>query len=96
MKIDGVNGRGGPRVPGRRSGPQEASRGAGRPQGGDRVDLSAEARQAARLADVAGGLPEVRQELVRTLREALAGGTYSVDAQAVARAIVEFENGWRR
>lgn len=51
---------------------------------------------AARLTDAAMRLPEIRTDKVETVRRSLADGTYRVDPQTVARAILEFEDGFPR
>ena len=55
-----------------------------------------EGRPSRVLADRAMTLPEIRLGKVDALRRRLASGTYVVDASQVARAIVEFELGWKR
>jgi flagellar biosynthesis anti-sigma factor FlgM len=47
----------------------------------------------AALAETASRFPEVRQDKVDTLRRALVAGTYEVNPQRLARAILEFEDG---
>ncbi|MBZ5637227.1 MAG: flagellar biosynthesis anti-sigma factor FlgM [Acidobacteriia bacterium] len=94
MKINGADGSGGARrlerpVDSHRVRKPEASRAGNQ----DRVELSAEARQVAALAEASGGLPAVRQDKVDTLRRALDAGTYQVDPRRLARAILEFEDG---
>jgi len=66
----------------------EAERGTG-----DRIELSPLARDVARLAGTAEALPDVRPERVAALRSAVDSGTYRVDARALARALVDFEDG---
>jgi flagellar biosynthesis anti-sigma factor FlgM len=58
--------------------------------------MSPQAREVARLSESAARLPEVRDEIVGRLRAAVGQGTYQVDPSAVARAIVEFEDGTGR
>ncbi len=48
------------------------------------------------LAEASSRLPEIRQDKVDTLRRALVTGTYEVDPQRLARAILEFEDGFPR
>ena len=58
---------------------------------GDQVDLSTEAKQ---LQDIEAGLkrlPEVDQERVAHLRDALRDGNYSVDPSRLAAKIAQFE-----
>ncbi len=57
----------------------------------DKVDLSAEAKQ---LQDIESGLkklPEVDQERVAHIRDALREGNYSVDPSRLAAKIAQFE-----
>jgi negative regulator of flagellin synthesis FlgM len=91
MAIDRIQGPGAPKPP---ETVQGANRAATRksadtpaPRQDDRIELSGEARLAAK----AGELPDVRVEKVERLRETIQEGTYAVDPRAVARAIVEFE-----
>jgi flagellar biosynthesis anti-sigma factor FlgM len=97
MKINGADGPGRAR---RTEGPAGA-RPVRKPEasgtgGGDRIELSATARQAAALAEASSRLPEIRQDKVDTLRRALVAGTYEVDPQRLARAILELEDGLSR
>lgn len=97
MKINGADGPGGTRrteqPAGARPVRKPESSGAG---GGDRIELSATAREIAALAETASRLPEIRQDKVDTLRRALDAGTYEVNPQRLARAILEFEDGLSR
>jgi negative regulator of flagellin synthesis FlgM len=61
----------------------------------DRLDLSPDARSVGSLAAEAAALPDVRWERVSDVRDALARGTYSVDARQLARSIVDFEDALR-
>jgi negative regulator of flagellin synthesis FlgM len=57
----------------------------------DKVDLSAEAKQ---LQDIESGLkrlPEVDQERVAHIRDAMRDGNYSVDPSRLAAKIAQFE-----
>lgn len=63
-----------------------------RPAGGDSLQLSPEAVERAGLARAAAAIPEVREEEIARLREALADDTYQVDPRQLARALVEFES----
>ena len=58
-------------------------------EGGDRVELSPEARQIIQLAEQTRQLPEIREDRVAALRQQLADGTYNVDPQQVAASILE-------
>jgi negative regulator of flagellin synthesis FlgM len=94
MKINGANGSGGARrLEGAAGSHAVRKPEPSTPESGDRIELSAEARQVAALAELASGLPAVRQDRVDTLRRALDAGTYQVDPRRLARAILEFEDG---
>ena len=56
--------------------------------GGDRVTVSAAARDLARLRTHVGDLDGVREARVSTLRAAVASGQYRVDATGVARSVL--------
>lgn len=92
--IDGIGG--GRGIPPR---PEPTGAGEARPAGaaeratGDRIELSPQARDAARLAETAGALTDVRSERVATLKSAIDAGTYHVDARELARVLVDFEDG---
>ncbi len=94
MKIDGI---GGPRKPGQAPTPEPAPRArGGRPQEraqGDRVELSKQTRRIAQLVGRAMELPEVRRGEIEALRRAIAEGRYLIDADRLAHAILEFEDG---
>ncbi len=62
---------------------------AGAPQSSDRLDLSAQAEQFRRLRPQLEALPETsREERITRLRAAITGGTYSVDGQTIAGAML--------
>jgi negative regulator of flagellin synthesis FlgM len=65
-------------------------------EGRDRAEFSTEALRVAELAEKVKSLPEIRQDRVDALRARLADGTYRVEPQQLARAILEFEDGLRR
>jgi negative regulator of flagellin synthesis FlgM len=60
---------------------------------GDRIELSQGAQRMAGLAEAAGQLPPIRQELVDALRESIENGSFRVNPRELARAILEFEDG---
>jgi flagellar biosynthesis anti-sigma factor FlgM len=66
------------------------------PASSDRVEVSTEARRIAALAEAAAALSGVRNERVEPLRHAIDEDTYRVDPRAVARAILEHEDGFAR
>ena len=59
----------------------------------DRVELSQAAREFGRLAALAHGLPEIRHDRVEALRREITSGRYGIDPTALARAILELEDG---
>jgi negative regulator of flagellin synthesis FlgM len=63
--------------------------------GADRVEISADAKRIARLAQAAKQLPEIRQERVAELAEAIQGGVYEVEPRVLANSILEFEDALR-
>jgi negative regulator of flagellin synthesis FlgM len=94
MKIQGVSGPGGPQRPDDSRATQrgrDAER--SEPAHTDRVELSKDARRLAALVEAAKRLPEIRHEKVEELRRALADNSYDVDPRALARAVLEFEDG---
>lgn len=54
----------------------------------DRTSFSPAGSMVQALTMQALQMPEVRQDRVETLRQAVAGGTYSLDAAGIAAAIV--------
>lgn len=54
----------------------------------DRLELSPDARELARLAQLAKQLPEVREDLIRQVAQALKDGSYHVPAREVADKMV--------
>jgi len=55
----------------------------------DQVNLSHQAQQIQRAHQALSGVPEVRQEKVAQAKRKLAQGTLEIDAEAIARRIVE-------
>jgi len=94
MKIDGIGPHGRSERPASTERREEGAR-SERTDGpsGDRIEVSLAARRMARLVDAAGRLPELRAPRVDALRDALRGGTYDVEPRALARSILEFEDG---
>jgi len=70
--------------------PQSASKGLGGIQGfgEDQAQLSGSHAQVGALAAQAAQLPEVRQERVAALRQAVAGGSYRPQPEKTAGALV--------
>jgi flagellar biosynthesis anti-sigma factor FlgM len=97
MNVHRVDGPGGPR----RLEPTASARPAkapevDRPGTTDRVEVSAEARRIAALSAAASERQGIREGRVEELRKSIALGTHEVDPRALARAIVEFEDGLAR
>ena len=93
MKIYDVGGKGGPQ-PAERAGKSAPVRPPAAPgAGADRVEISDAALRISRLLESASALPEIREERIAEIRKALESGTYRVDPQALARAILELEDG---
>ena len=57
-------------------------------EAGDVVKLSEYARLASRATELAMSAPEVRQEKVAGIKASLTAGTYNVNAQMVAEALL--------
>lgn len=55
----------------------------------DQVQISAQARALQQLDRAVRESPEVREERVQALREAIQNGTYQVDAQTVAERLLD-------
>jgi negative regulator of flagellin synthesis FlgM len=94
MKIPEIGGQGRPErpnAPEKRSGDRRPA--ASSEVRADRVEVSETAKQMSSLAAAAGRLPEVRQERVEALRRAIEDGSYQVDPRALARSILELEDG---
>lgn len=62
----------------------------------DRVEVSEAARQVRALAEAAAALPGLREDRIAPLKQQIADETYRVDPRAVARAILEHEDGLGR
>lgn len=93
MKIHDVGGKGGPQ-PTERAGKSNPVRPPAAPgAGADRVEISNAARRIAHLLESASALPEIREEKIAEIRQALESGSYRVDSRALARAILELEDG---
>ncbi|MCX7792853.1 MAG: flagellar biosynthesis anti-sigma factor FlgM [Thermodesulfovibrionales bacterium] len=54
----------------------------------DRVDISERAKEAARLMEELKSLPEIRQQKIDELREAIKSGKYMVDSIKLAEKIL--------
>lgn len=79
-------------------GPGQSQTGKNQQQVSDRsapagsVTLSNEAQTLKKLEDQVGQLPDVDSERVAGIRAAIEDGSYSVDADKLARSIIDFED----
>ncbi|MCP3979343.1 MAG: flagellar biosynthesis anti-sigma factor FlgM [bacterium] len=100
MKISDIGDRGGPQRTRQTDRSNQSSEGkrsekTARPDG-DRAEVSESARSRRALFNTAMNLPEVREDVVSKLRDAIRDGKYEVATDRLARAILEFENGLPR
>ncbi len=72
---------------------QDSGARAGAAGTGDRVELSAEARQLRSLSESAGASPEVDTAKVEQIRQQIAEGRYHVDPQKLADRLLQLERG---
>ena len=72
-----------------RTTPGRGTTAAGGGRRADSVTLSEQARRLQRVLTVVSGLPDVRNERIAELRARLASGDYRVDADEIARRMVE-------
>jgi flagellar biosynthesis anti-sigma factor FlgM len=56
-----------------------------------KVDISREARELQRIAELARQGDELRAERVKQLKESIAKGEYAVDAEEIAKSIIRSE-----
>lgn len=61
---------------------------AGQAAPADRINISSRTREIADLTAAIEKLPDVREDKVRQIREAIAAGTYSIDPRAIAEKIL--------
>lgn len=54
----------------------------------DRIDISSRGKEVASLMTSIGSLPEVREEKVQALKEAIEAGTYKIDPIKVAEKML--------
>lgn len=58
-------------------------------KGADKVEVSSKAKDAAKAKAMAQSAPDVREEKVAKLREAVKNGSYNVDADRIADRMVD-------
>lgn len=73
--------------------PPEAEAGAAPAGSRDEVNLTDTAQLMVRLTDTLKTLPPIDSQRVETVKQAIADGTYSVDAQRVATEVLRMELG---
>ena len=56
--------------------------------GSDKTEFSSEAQTLAKLSSQMGSVPDVRQDRVATLRQAIQNGTYSVSNEQIAQSML--------
>ncbi|MDA8088966.1 MAG: flagellar biosynthesis anti-sigma factor FlgM [Nitrospiraceae bacterium] len=71
-----------------KAGPPVSGAGAGAAPS-DSIIISKQGKEAAKLIEAAGKLPDVRTDKVNTIREAIGSGTYKVDSAQVAQKIIK-------
>jgi flagellar biosynthesis anti-sigma factor FlgM len=100
VKFDGIDGLGRPNPTERAKPSGEATKAAMErgqpPQPGDRAEFSDTAKKIAELSEKAAGMPDARREKVEAIRQSLEEGVYEVDPRILAKAMVEFEDGFKR
>jgi negative regulator of flagellin synthesis FlgM len=61
----------------------------GKPTSIDKVEISRQSKMVAELMSVVERLPEMRNEKIKALKEAIESGTYQVDSQTIAQKLIE-------
>jgi flagellar biosynthesis anti-sigma factor FlgM len=69
--------------------PKEPAKTAAKPAAGDRINISRASKEAAEIMTAVAKLPDVREEKVRTLQEAIRSGAYTPDARKIAAKMLE-------
>ncbi len=94
-KIDGVSGQR-PAVPNpgqnARTDRVNAERGSAPAQGGDQLSLTTSAQLLKELNEVIAATPEVDSSRVEAIKQAIAEGTYQVDAGRIADQLLKLED----
>lgn len=94
-KIDGVSGQR-PAVPNpsqnARADRANAERGAGQAQGSDQLSLTTSAQLLKELNEAVAATPEVDSSRVEAIKQAIADGTYQVDAGRIADQLLKLED----
>ncbi len=62
---------------------------AGKAQSQEKVEVSSRAKDAAQARSIAASAPDVREDKVAKLKQAVQGGNYEVDANRVADRMVD-------
>ncbi len=68
---------------------QQRVKKAGPPERNDKVDISARAKQIARLTEELNHLPEVRDAKVQQIKKMVESGTYRIDPGRIAERLIE-------
>lgn len=63
------------------------------PQTSDQLTLTSSARSLQKLSDAVAQTPVVNSDKVASVKQALANGTYQVNASSVADKLLQFEQG---
>jgi flagellar biosynthesis anti-sigma factor FlgM len=69
--------------------PKERAQAAEKPAVADRINISRASKEAAEIMAAVAKLPDVREEKVRTLQEAIRSGAYTPDARRIAAKMLE-------
>jgi negative regulator of flagellin synthesis FlgM len=77
----------GPQRVARAEGKEEVAQ-AAKPQSTDRIEISQKAKEVMRLKELIRELPEVREDRVAALQQAIQTGNYKVDALNVAKKML--------
>lgn len=91
-KINGVSG-GPPRLDNSKptAGPTNGSQAQKPPQAGDEVSLTESGQLLVKLEKILQDVPAIDRERVETIKQAIADGSYSVNAERVAAEVLRME-----